>query len=269
MFKLIKISKILLIMLSFSLILPNSSISSGNNFITKFNVDEMARKYLSDFSFIRKRAVFNYGREFVYQRNDDQANLFINVGLYRSPEDAEYAAITYLNEISMVMNEGKISGLSIGDKFWWWSPNFDTNNISHILFIRKNGLFIIHSQNYEGVKDFAKIIDSDIQKSASYITLNNNISLPIINSISIEKSNIQVGESTKITIHAIDPNNEVLEYLFLPGLIKDQNDPDNVYTFIASPDYVPSPLVGEHIIKVMVINESNVVSEIKQIVINI
>lgn len=46
------------------------------SFITKIGVEGIAKKYLPEFEFIRKRAQWNRGREFVYQKPDDQVSVF-------------------------------------------------------------------------------------------------------------------------------------------------------------------------------------------------
>lgn len=242
--------------------------STDDSFVTRFNADEMAKKHLTDFNLVRKRAIWNRGKRFVYQSDNAQVKLSIQVGLQPSAKDAEEIALNYLSYLSIVMVEGPIPGETIGNKLWWKAPNSDPNNVTSIVFIRENALFIIFSHSYKKIKELAKSIDDDIIKGESYISIENSISLPVINTISVEKNSLRKGDSSKITVNAIDPNNESLEYQFLPGLIKGESDPENMFTFIASRDHVPEPFLGSHTIKVVVINESNVVSRISEIKIN-
>lgn len=243
--------------------------SNNDSVITRFDAEEMAKKNLVDFTLVRERAQWNRGREFVYQKLNDQVNVFITIGLHQSSNDAKDIALDYLNEISMGMREGPLAGVAIGDKLWWLSPNSDSNNVTDILFTRKNALFIMSSHSYIKLKELAKAIDEDIVKGESYLTIENSILLPKINSISVEKSNLQVGESIKITVNATDSRNELLEYQSQPGLIKIESDPENVFTLTAIRDLVPEPFIGSHTIKFVVINKSNVVSRLSEITVNI
>ena len=137
------------------------------------------------------------------------------------------------------------------------------------MFLRNNALFIMScSHNYGKLKDLATKIDNDIINEESYISIENSISLPKINSITVGKSNFKEGESTKITVNAIDPGNEALEYIF-QGLFHNDYDPENVFTFTASRDYVGEPFFGSHTIEFYVINESNVLSRSAEITIKI
>ncbi|MFZ5517613.1 MAG: hypothetical protein ACOY90_13280 [Candidatus Zhuqueibacterota bacterium] len=238
-------------------------------FITKIGVEGIAKKYLPEFEFIRKRAQWNRGREFVYQKSDNQVSVFLTVGIYQSHEDAVKTALAYLKSISGIMQEGPIQGVSIGDELWWSSPNPDSTNVADILFIRRNALFRINSRSYGKVIDLAKAIDADILEEESYISIENSITLPKINSITLSKNSLKEGESIKITVNAIDPRNESLEYQYLFGLFNVESDPENVFTFIASRNYVPEPFLGVHTIEFVVINSRNVVSRISEIAVNI
>jgi len=119
------------------------------------------------------------------------------------------------------------------------------------------------------VKELAKSIDNNILEEASYLTIKDAISRPVINTISVSKRDIKEGEFSKITINAIDPEGEPLEYEFFPGLGRTEGDPENMFTFRASRSNVPEPFFGSHTIKVVVINKSNVVSRIFETEVNI
>jgi hypothetical protein len=246
----------------------NFAIHEDKNFITGLNVDLMAKRHLANCYLVRKRAKWNYGREFVFKSNNEKVNVFITIGLHQSAEDAENTADNYLNSISLVMKEGPHHGVYIGDKFWWWAPDGDSNNVTNIVFIRKNALFIMSSHNYRELNTLAKKIDDDIIIKANYIELENTILLPIIDSITASKKVLKEGEISKISVHASDPNNEALEYDAI-GLSHSESDPENVFTLVASSDYVQSPFLGSHFYKFVVINESNVVSEVAEFEIEI
>jgi len=263
---------VLLVLSSFHIFsLKAQEISADNKvdkYVTKFDADGMAKKYLADFNLVEKRVMWNQGRRFVYLKENDQIKISIQVGLHPSAKDAEDIALDYLKFISMSMKKGQINGESIGDILWWWSPNSDQTNVTHILFIRKNALFMIYSYSYKEIKALAKAIDDDIINEEPYLSVEKSISAPKINSISMGKSNFRHGETSKITVHAMDPKNESLEYQFLPGITQDSNDLKNVFTFIATRDHLPEPFFGSHTIKAVVINASNVVSPVSEITIN-
>lgn len=237
--------------------------------IAKFDAVQMGQQNLPDFDLVRSRAQWNRGREFVFQRASDQATIHLTIGLHPSPTDANEVASEYLNEISMRMMEGGLGNIQIGDKFWWWSPTSDSENITNILFLKENALFILSSHSYKNLLDLARTIDEDIKAKASYLKIAESISVPKIVSVALAKSSLKEGDSTKVTIVATDPDDELLEYQTQPGLVKLPTDPENVFTFVAARDQISEPFLGSHHIKCVVINKSNVVSKPAEIKITI
>lgn len=92
--------------------------SNEDCLITKFDAEQMAKKNLADFALIRSRTQWNRGREFVFQRSSEQANVFIVIGIHSSPTEANDIALDYQNEISLRMKESPLAGAAIGDKLW-------------------------------------------------------------------------------------------------------------------------------------------------------
>jgi hypothetical protein len=236
---------------------------SIDSVITKFDAEKMAQEHLTDYYLVRKRALWKYGREFVYS-NNDTINIFITVGLYQSDNEAENNVNTYLNNSSAVWNAGMHQGESIGNKFWWLAPFQDSSILTNIIFIRKNASFIMSSHTNEKLKELAKKIDNDIINHSDYIDLDKTIQLPVIDSITASKTVLKEGDIAKITVHASDPNNEILEYDAI-GVGNYEPDPENVFTEIITRDYVGEPFYGSHVYDFVVINESNVVSEVANI----
>jgi hypothetical protein len=229
--------------------------------VTKIDMEEMARQHLDGFRLVRKRAHWNWGREYVFRREGDKEAVFVKVGLHPSVREVEELVLDYLNGISLIMREGPVMGEAIGDNAWW-SATSTPPIVTNIVFIRKNALFTLSFHSYDKVKALAKAIDDDIMGGASYITIKDSISPPVINAISVSKRELKEGEAAKITISATDPEGEPLEYQSYPGLFRANGDPENVFTLIASPDYIPAPFFGSHAIKVVAINENNAVSRI-------
>jgi hypothetical protein len=120
------------------------------------------------------------------------------------------------------------------------------------------------SHTYRDLKTFAKLIDDDIIKGESYVTIDKIIKPPEIKSISTKDNFVKMNANAKIAINAIDPNNESLEYQFSPGLVKFKSDPENVFTYKASRNHIREP-DGTQTVKIVVVNESNIVSPISEI----
>lgn len=246
-----------------SLISCDDDSSLARRFVSEINMEEMAQLNLPDFSLVREGAKFYEGKEYVFVRESDATNVFITIGLHQSEIDAEYIATNYLNYISISMNEGAHQGVSIGDKFWWETGS-DSNILTNIVFIEKNALFIMSSHSYDELKTLAVKIDNDILNNADFVELEKSIALPVIDSIAASQTVLRYGESSRITVYASDPNNERLEYIVV-GLRNSDLDPENVFTEEATHDYVGEPFFGSHIYEFVVVNESNVVSEIVEL----
>ncbi|MDZ7263000.1 MAG: hypothetical protein ONB16_00355 [candidate division KSB1 bacterium] len=258
---------IICIFLYFSCERNSNPISYNDNvFITKIDIEGMMKKHLPDFRIVRKRARWKEGREFVFV--NDKHNIFIRAGIHSSKAKVQEIAEEYNNScwIRPIEDTNKIWG--IGDKCWWM-PDIDSPDTVQYQFIRNNIFIIVNSHNYPDILSLTKSIDQDILNDADYIKLGYSLSLPVIKSITASKKELKEGETTKITIQASDPYNEPLEYVFNFGLYHVESDPKNVFTFEASRDYVPAPFFGSHILKFIVVNESNVVSEVAEFEITI
>jgi hypothetical protein len=242
--------------------------ANDKSFIVKFNVELMVRNHFTKYELVRNGPKWNYGREFVYKINDNNEVVFITVGLNPSAEDAENIVIKYLNEISMAMTDRPHMGISIGDKCWWATNFQDSSILTNIVFIRKNALIKLISLSYGDLKALAKSIDEDITKGASYLKYENVMITPEIKSISMGKNSVKENDTLKITIKAIDPKNESLEYQFIPGLIKYESDPENVFTLNACYGLIQEPY-DSLTIKIVAINESNAVSPNSEVKIKI
>jgi hypothetical protein len=254
-------------LLIYSVVIMSTLFSCDKNnetelIINKVDIEKMAQTHLQDFKLLRKRSKHIYGKEYVYSRESDSVNVSFKIGLHQSTEDAGKIADEYFNEISAVMNQGPYHDFSVGNRFWWLESSENSGNVMSIVFIRKNALFIMGCDyNYGELKTLAKKMDDDILNNAGYVDLGNTILLPVIDSITATKTVLKEGESAKITVHASDPNNEQLEYDAI-GLGSYEPDPSNVFTLNATHDNVGVPFFGSHKYKFVVINESNVVSEV-------
>jgi hypothetical protein len=143
---------------------------NGEHSITDIDVMAMAQKHLAEFSFIRERPLYDFGTEYVFARERDSVTVFITIGLYQQEDEALNAAISYMDDISLVMEEGNPGDRSTGDAFWWWAPGPEKSIITNIIFVRTNALIIMSAPNFDELEALAVNIDNDILNKASYIT---------------------------------------------------------------------------------------------------
>lgn len=142
--------------------------------ITGIDIEELANRNLADFILLRESSKDSVRTEFVFVRHSDSSTIFLQIGIYQLLEDAESAATAYLNYISIYMNEGNHQGVKIGDQFWWWPSDADFNNITNIVFLRRNAFITIScSYGYDSLKALAKSIDDDIVNEETYVSFRN------------------------------------------------------------------------------------------------
>ena len=243
--------------------------ATDSNYVAKFDVEAMVLQHLSDFYLLRKRPIWNWGRQYVFLRDSDKASIYIMLGLHPSIKDTEERVLDLINSISMYMYEGPVNGELIGDNLWWAADGSNPNKVTVIKFIRKNAFISLSSDEIDLIA-LAKAIDNDILKGSSYVTISNSISPPVINSVTALKIELSEDESTKLTVNATDPDGEPLEYISHMGASNNGIDPENVLTIIASRHiFNEQPFFGPHTIEFYVINESNFVSLVYKFTINI
>lgn len=229
-------------------------------FITKFDVEGFHKTYLPNFTLVRKRGRWREGREFLYEETGNEDNNFlIRVGIHSSKTKAQEIAEEFNSWCMIFPQEDTTGTLGIGERSWWMPDVVSPDTIGYI-FIRSNLFILTDSHTYQDLLDLTRAIDADIINDAEYIEKSESLELPQILSVTTTKSILHEGESAQITVTASDPNNEPLEYVFDAGLFRGDN-PENVFTMIASRNYVSEPFIGSHIYKFIVYNESNVISE--------
>ena len=138
--------------------------------ITKIDTEELASRHLADFILLRERFIDSIRIESVFKRERDSVLVFLTIGIYQSEIVADSAVNEYVKFISIHMMEGPHQGISIGDKFWWYPSDADSNGLTNIVFLRRNAFIAIScSIGYENLRALAKSIDNDILNEASYI----------------------------------------------------------------------------------------------------
>lgn len=138
--------------------------------ISHIDMVEMANRYLKEFNIQQKSSNDSLVTEYIFTRNTDSANIFITIRIHNTSIEAESFVNNYIDDVSLHMEEGLYQEIIIGDKYWWWAPNSDFNNLTNLVFIRKNAVFVMSSHSYEDIKTLAKKIDDDIVNRESYIT---------------------------------------------------------------------------------------------------
>ncbi len=238
--------------------------ADNKQFIIGVNVEQMANKYLEGFELVRKNTKWLYGREYVYQLEPSQTNIFITIGIFPSDDIAERVALDYLDDISIHMPEGAYEDIKIGDRFWCWTPYNESGALTNIVFIKRNALIMMNSNTFEDLITLAKNIALDIDQQEPYITTSTTISSPVIESISINTITEESKDLLDITIQASDPNNEALEYQFMPGFSKKESKLNQGVTFRVDLDFLKESSNLQNV-KVVAINGSNLISEISEI----
>ncbi len=257
---------IMLLSYIFSCTNDNPISPESNNLINKIDMEQLHKKLLSDFELIRTRGRWREGREYVFiDKMDRTKNVFIRIGIHPSIEETKEIANEYNSWCSIVPQEDFNKNLDVGDQLWWMPDPNSTDTVSYH-FIQKNVFIIVnsHTLNYNELFTLTKSIDADIKNHESYISFSKSANPPIINTITSSKLKLIEGDTTKIIIDAIDPNNEDLEYITI-GVSQWNEDPKNVFTLVASRDFIPEPFYGTHTFEFIVINESNFVSRIEKI----
>lgn len=226
--------------------------------ITKVDMEAMARELLPGYELNRANILYIFGREFVFTKDKDV--VFVTIGLHETANKADSIAQIYINDFNGKMQEGEYLGLSIGDKLWW-SPTNGSQMLTNILFRRRNALVIFsYHNNQTDLEQLAKKMDDDFLKAAGYVDLGTTMVLPVIDSITISKPVLKEGETTKITIHVFNLNNEPLEYSAV-GVTHYNVDPENVFTERAVRGYIEAPFFATHQYGAVVMNKSNAISE--------
>ncbi|MEN8158105.1 MAG: hypothetical protein ABFS10_14225 [Bacteroidota bacterium] len=232
-----------------------------NQLVNGVDMEELVSVHLPGYELVRSRLMFDWGREYVYQSNDEAKNLHMKVGVYPSVEKAEEAAGAYAMLCSAVFYPGPYDSYMVGDRCW--SPYFHGENqeIMAIVFIRKNMLINISSGDGFGeVGTLAKAIDEGILDRDDYIDLAHELQLPVIDSITATKSVLREGESTTVTVYASDPGNQSIEYDVI-GMTKLDTEEGNSFREHATVDFMGANLTGTHSYNFLVMNEANVYSE--------
>lgn len=233
----------------------------NKKYITKYDVEGMKEKLLPNFKLVDKNARMYMGRDFRFQ-DSTKTDKYVEfrIGIHPSNDDANKFALDYISWSAGIPQEDSNNILGIGDRCWIMPFGSDTTSY---LFLRNNICCLVLSHSFDNLQlqELVRSIDEDIVNNADYIKKKSSISLPKIKNISISKSELNEGESATIEVVASDPDNEKLEYRSNPGM--GQNG--MTFTFQAKSNYDS----GQHTIDFQVINESNVLSEVEELTIDI
>ncbi len=238
--------------------------------IAKLNVWDLVKKHASDFQmgpgYISEGwSAVRYGMS----RNDGQ-QIMLKVGLHPSVREAEEAMLdAMLEQINIPMTEWPAGEEKIGESSWFFTSS-KSEQRKGVAFIRRNAVVYIYVHDWS--KDFdvvslAKAIDQDLVNGAPYVTIQDKISPPIVQSIDLSQSVFRMGEKGTITIHGTDPEgHRIINYgnsWIGFGLSENQT---TVYADNRN-WYDKDSFYGTHVIKCWVVNENNLFSSIKEVTI--
>ena len=239
-----------------------------DSFINGIDIKGLNDNHLQDFETISVGALWYTGKSYRF-KNSKNEELIITLGVYPSIQEVEETVLDYMNSISAAFEKGPFEDISIGDNFWWYDITLYRNQIaekklSSVVFIRKNVLIVLHSpvsskkiKYFSNMLDVAMNIDNDLINGSTYIKINDVLTPPAIQSVTLSKNKILEGEESLMTINASDPSGHIAHYLMTPGPSKDGRDPVNVYRIQANRDKFPEPFLGKHTIEVWIVNNDN------------
>jgi len=229
-------------------------------YITGVNFDSILNKHLPDFNIIRDELLWKRGRRYRlirYGKNDQMIE--IAIGIFSSVRKTEENVIEYFKSISGIPQYGVASGTNIGDNSWFLKSGGAKHGT--IIFIRKNTLIVISGQDYNLAESVATKIDKDLIAGTSGVEIGPFIKQPKIEEITFNSKTTIIKEKIPIIIHAKDPQGQKLQYFILvndrSGFKYDTENPEEKILIFDKP--------GKHKISIFTINESNVISEIKDI----
>ncbi len=223
-------------------------------FITGIDADKIMQRLLPNFNKIGEQIMWKWGRKHKYFNGDTKEKIVIRVAVYPTVQYAEENVLDLLNDASGISNPGTDSKVDIGNNSW----HYKSGDAGTVTFLRKNVLIGVFSNLYPLAERIAKEIDKSLIKGGKGIGTGKKVDAPIIHEI-LAPSSIEKGEKHTIIIRATDPNEKKLTYL--------KSSDKGRFLFSESPHkiiYQPTK-VGTNKILVCVINESNVVSEVKEV----
>ena len=197
------------------------------------------------------------GTSYIWYNEEEQLELWIVINVYASVEAAHDGLLNWLaTGTSALMERGTLTAETelIGD-ISWANPTFFT-----LAFARDNVVILMIGRTKKNshrqiIDDIAVSIDNQIRSESKPMTSYENImnTKPIIESISIEDSDLRINQKTKLTVVAHDPRGETLRYGYYAEGGNILNTKEGVFYQATVP--------GRHEILVTVINEKNISSE--------
>ena len=195
---------------------------------------------------------------YIWYSEEEAYELWTVVNVYASVEAAHNGMFKWLlNGNTSLMEKGTLTSHTevIGD-ISWADPSFLT-----LAFVRDNVVVLIFGRTKEEshrqmVEDIASSIDDGIKTEPRIYASSETIMgiRPVIESITLEESELRVNQKAKLTVIASDPRGQVLTYGYYATGGNILNTKEGIFYQATTP--------GEHEIAVTVINDANLSSEI-------
>jgi len=238
------------------------------DFIGSVSAQKIIFEYYPEFRINLSQVQGYWGKRYGLKRDKDGIDADFQIGIYPSVEEAEEAVLGYLNSVPAYWINGYKDEKAFGDNYWYAEVKYDGEESPRIyatVFQRKN-IFILmsngafHSKNYFDLFPVARSIDSLVVNGSPWIGLSDILDPPVVSSIQLSKQELKLNEMAVMTVKAYDPKGKKIEYARSPGIMKNADDPANVFRIYASRDNWGEPFYGTHIIEAWVVNEDNFVS---------
>lgn len=197
------------------------------------------------------------GTNYIWFNEKENLELWIIINVCTSVEATHKELLDWLiTGTTSLLKKGTLTDqeTQIGD-ISWADPNFNT-----LVFSRRNVVVIVlgHStqpRHRRLINEIALSIDSEIQRRPGIREVKRYITevAPVIEKVTLEKSELRINEKTKITVVARDPRGGKLEYSYYATGGNILRTKEGIFYH--------ATVAGTHTIKVMVINKGNITSE--------
>ncbi len=212
------------------------------------------------FELIEKRTFApTMGTGYIWNNEVEQLELWIVVNVYDSVKDAHNGMFSWMvSGTTIPLKRGMLTNQKELGDISWADPAFPS-----LVFARDNVVVLImgHSKKASHavlIENIASLIDNRIrveETGAASETASKTFQLikPVIKSIALDKLEVQVNQTVKLTVVADDPSGEVLRYAYYATGGNILETKEGVFYQALTP--------GRHEVVVTVINESNIRSE--------
>lgn len=131
-----------------------------NDLVVAIDLNAMRTSHLSEYELQAKTEDKSGVKRMVVYNKESQKKVEIRITLLPSVDDANNNILDLLNSTSVLLNDGTPSGHAIGDNSWYHTTK--ETGATGILFVRKNVVVSIFSQDSAVAETLAQKLDTDI-----------------------------------------------------------------------------------------------------------